>query len=120
MNPPSLNLLVIRSKDIDRAKSFYEILGLTFTKHQHGKGLEHFASTIGDLVFEIYPLRESDHPTTSTRLGFAVTSCDDTTKKLHDAGCTIRSKPNDSPWGRVAIVEDFDGHKVEIVQKNSN
>ena len=118
MKTASLSLVVIRSKDIDRAKSFYENLGLSFTKHQHGKGLEHFASTIGDVVFEIYPLRDTDHPTTSVRLGFSVESCDDMTRKLLDAGYVVRSAPNDAPWGRVAVIEDFDGHKVEIVQRN--
>ena len=82
MKPATINLVVIRSKDIDRAKLFYENLGLQFTKHQHGKGSEHFASTIGNVVFEIYPLRDSDHPTTSVRLGFSVESCDDATRKL--------------------------------------
>lgn len=119
MKAASMSLVVIRSKDIERARRFYEILGLEFDKHQHGKGLEHFASTIGDIVFEIYPLRASDHPTTSVRLGFAVESCDETTRRLHDAGYIVRSRPNDAPWGRVSVIEDSDGHKVEIVEKRA-
>ncbi len=120
MNAASVNLIVIRSKDINRAKTFYETLGLSFTKHRHGKGLDHFASDSGDVVFEIYPLRDSEHPTTSTRLGFTVYSCDEVTKKLHEAGYTVRSRPNDAPWGRVAVVEDFDGHKVEVLESGPN
>ena len=119
MKPATISLVVIRSKNIDRAKLFYEILGLELTKHQHGKGLEHFASTIGDVVFEIYPLRDSDHPTTSVRLGFSVNSCDEVTRKLLDAGYVVHSRPNDAPWGRVAVIEDFDGHKVEIVERRT-
>src|SRR5882672_7472223 len=33
MGGPSLNLLVIRSPDIDRFARFYQLLGLTFIKH---------------------------------------------------------------------------------------
>jgi lactoylglutathione lyase len=117
MNASRISLIVIRSKDIDRAKRFYEILGVEFERHKHGKGLEHLAASWGDLVFEIYPLRDSDLPTISLRLGFSVTSCDDLTRELMNAGCIVRSQPGDSPWGRVSVVEDFDGHKVELVEK---
>src|SRR5437899_11939527 len=110
---PTLNLVVIRSRDISSARKFYETIGFTFERHKHGKGLEHLASEGSDLVFEIYPLRDSDNPTTSTRLGFSVLSCDEMTRRLHDAGYKVSSQPNDAPWGRVAVVEDFDGHKVE-------
>ena len=37
----SLNLVVIRSTDFERAASFYAVLGLTFVKHRHGTGPEH-------------------------------------------------------------------------------
>ena len=37
---PSLNLLVIRSEDIDRAVVFYQAIGLSFRKHSHGPGDE--------------------------------------------------------------------------------
>jgi catechol 2,3-dioxygenase-like lactoylglutathione lyase family enzyme len=119
MNSPRLNLVVIRSKDINRARNFYETLGLEFSKHRHGKGLEHLASEDREFVFEIYPLTDADHPTTSTRLGFSVASCDEVTRRIHDAGYKVRSRPNDAPWGRVAVVEDFDGHKVEITEKKT-
>jgi hypothetical protein len=32
---PALNLVVLRSSDIDGAMVFYSKLGLEFTKHQH-------------------------------------------------------------------------------------
>jgi len=119
MNAPKLSLVVIRSKDIGSARKFYETLGLTFEQHKHGKGLEHLASDNGEFVFEIYPIKDSDAPTTSTRLGFFVDSCDNTVRRLLEAGYIIRSRPNDAPWGRVAVAEDFDGHKVELVEKRT-
>src|SRR4051812_27334640 len=55
MSNVSLNLLVIRSPDIDRSARFYELLGLSFTKHAHGTGPVHYAGELGSAVFEIYP-----------------------------------------------------------------
>lgn len=52
---PRLNLVVLRSPDIERARRFYEALGLAFFRHRHGKGAEHYASENGLFVFEIYP-----------------------------------------------------------------
>jgi len=31
------------------------------------------------------------------------------------AGAEIVNGPHDSPWGRRAVVRDFDGHTVELV-----
>ena len=114
---PRLNLVVIRSRELNSARRFYELIGVTFAQHKHGKGLEHLASENSGYVFEIYPLRENDQPTTSTRLGFLVGSCEEVTRKLSAAGYVVRSQPNDSPWGKVAVIEDFDGHKVEVVER---
>src|SRR5688572_14810480 len=54
--PPILNLTVLRSTDIDRASKFYSEMGLSFTKHRHGRGPEHYASCVNGFVFEIYPI----------------------------------------------------------------
>lgn len=51
-----INLLVIRSPDIDRAVCFYEVLGLSFEKHAHGNGPLHYACESDGFVFEIYPV----------------------------------------------------------------
>lgn len=42
-SPPLLNLVVIRSVDLDRAEKFYNALGLLFERHSHGIGPEHLA-----------------------------------------------------------------------------
>ena len=39
----NLNLLLLRSPDIERARRFYQVFGMTFTRHAHGSGPEHFA-----------------------------------------------------------------------------
>lgn len=52
---PVPNLLVIRSRDLDRAARFYEAFGMTFHRHAHGREPEHLACELDRFVFEIYP-----------------------------------------------------------------
>jgi lactoylglutathione lyase len=111
-----LNLVVIRSPDIDKSAAFYSALGLTFSKHAHGKGPEHYASEEGGVTFEIYPQPDSDSTTTATRLGFKVADLDTVLPTLVELGESIASPAKDSPWGRRAVVIDPTGHKVELVQ----
>jgi catechol 2,3-dioxygenase-like lactoylglutathione lyase family enzyme len=113
-NQPACNLLVIRSPDIDRAVRFYEALGLSFTKHSHGNGPEHYASETAGFVFEIYPARNAA-TTTDTRIGFRVADVDLVIASLSEIDAKIRTQPSDSEWGRRAVVSDFDGHVVELV-----
>ena len=112
---PHLNLLVLRSPDIDRAVKFYTAMGLSFTKHAHGAGPEHYASKMAGLVFEIYPATSAAPSTASTRIGFMVDSIDDVVRLVAEAGAVIVKAPHDSEWGRRAVVKDLDGHTVELV-----
>ena len=111
---PHLNLVVIRSPDIDRAAKFYREMGLHFTQHRHGKGPLHYPSDVNGLVFEIYPLAPGRTPTTSTRIGFRVDDVDGIVETLAKAGATMVTPPTDSEWGRRAVVRDLDGHVVEL------
>ncbi len=117
MNNVALNLLVLRSSDFERAAAFYSRLGLQFTRHQHGKGPEHFAAELGGSVFELYPLAADGLSTLGTRLGFSVPSLDAAIAALSDYPGAVVSPPKDSPWGRRAVVSDPDGHRVELVQQ---
>ncbi|MBW4580020.1 MAG: VOC family protein [Tildeniella nuda ZEHNDER 1965/U140] len=116
MSDVQLNLVVIRSGNIDQAAMFYQQIGLSFTKHRHGNGLEHFACEGGCVTFEIYPYTPGTVPTTATRLGFQVTSVDTVVCELRKYGASIISPPANSPWGRRAVVADVDGHRVELTQ----
>ncbi len=115
--PASCNLTVIRSTDLERAAIFYERLGLTLTKHRHGQGPMHLAHETESHTFEIYPLTDTHSPTSSTRIGFAVESVDTVFEDLIDLGAVGTSPPNDSDWGRRAVVTDFDGHRVELTSR---
>ena len=116
MSVLTLNLLVIRSPDIDRSARFYQLLGLVFTKHAHGTGPVHYAAELGSAVFEIYPRGDEKDSTSRTRLGFRVPNLDQTIATLQQSGAKIVSSPKDTAWGRRAVVDDPDGHRVELTQ----
>lgn len=42
----ALNLVVLRSPDIERSVEFYSRLGLHFSPHKHGKGPEHYSAEL--------------------------------------------------------------------------
>jgi lactoylglutathione lyase len=110
----SLNLVVIRSRDVDRAVQFYNQLGLGFRRQQHNNGPEHYSTQIGKTVFEIYPLSREGASSIGVRLGFVVDSLSDVLNKLREVGVKVISQPEKREWGYSCVVEDFDGHKVEI------
>lgn len=113
MSDARLNLVVIRSPDIDRTARCYEALGLVFEKHRHGKGPEHYACEQDGTVFEIYP-GELD----TVRIGFSVVSLTDVIERWTQAGGAISLPPRDSEWGRRAVVTDPDGRKVELLERH--
>ena len=116
---PQLNLVVLRSSDIDRAARFYEAMGLRFAKHAHGTGPEHYASETNGFVLEIYPMTAKSGTTTGVRIGFRVDSVDELVTLLAKEGAVVVSPPADSEWGRRAVVKDLDGHTVELVTPNA-
>jgi predicted enzyme related to lactoylglutathione lyase len=101
---------------MERSLQFYKLLGLDFTPHRHGNGPEHYACELGKLVFEIYPCASKTQDTSATRIGFRVNSLDALVTNLQESGVTIISPPKDSPWGRRAVVDDPNGHRVELVE----
>ncbi|WP_417389285.1 VOC family protein [Gimesia sp.] len=109
-----LNLLVLRCRDIEVSRLFYEQLGIEFQKEKHGSGPEHYAVVFDDTVFELYPLKE-DEPVDRSRLGFAVNLDTDLRESLGDAGIAIISE-YEVDHEPVFVVEDPDGRKVEVRQ----
>lgn len=110
---PAANLLVIRSAEMHRAVEFYRALGLEFQLHSHG-GPEHYSAELSGFVFEVYPQRNEQDETCRIRLGFAVKDVDALVEALMGQGVEVVSAPTNTPWGRRAVVKDFDGHTVEL------
>jgi catechol 2,3-dioxygenase-like lactoylglutathione lyase family enzyme len=109
-----LNLLVLRSPDIERTRRFYEVFGLRFTRHAHGSGPEHYAHEDERGVFEIYPAKQAaaaggDH----TGLGFVV---DDLEAVHRELGEYAPAPIAQQEWGQTFVVRDPDGRRVEVKQ----
>lgn len=112
---PRLNLLVLRAMEPARLASFYTHLGLSFTLHRHGSGPEHYASEGGGVVFEIYPALDKSGTTHAVRLGFEVTDIHATVALLANHGAKVIKPPSSSEWGTRAVLEDPEGHKLELL-----
>jgi len=110
-----MNLVVLRSVDLERAIRFYAALGIALSREQHGSGPEHLAATIGTLVLEIYPQGSADK-TVGVRLGFRVKSLVTTIARLQAINGVIVSPMQESKWGLRAVVSDPDGHRLELVE----
>lgn len=111
---PSLNLLVLRCADIDASGRFYEALGFSFVREQHGSGPEHLAGQLGDFVLELYPATE-ERVTHGLRIGFYVLTLEAVLQRLESVGGRVRTRT-----GRgAAIVEDLDGHVLELSERPS-
>ena len=116
----SLSLLVLRAADLDVTLGFYKALGFDFIREQHGTGLVHYASNLGEFVIEIYPGKPGTAPDRrhagATMLGFTVDNLDQIVEALRTSGTLILTAPQDSEWGRRAVVQDPDGRAVELNQ----
>ena len=97
-----LNLIVIRSTNIENSITFYQNLGLNFNKEHHGSGPEHYASELGNLVFEIYPIQSKVIDVT-TRIGFNVDDIDEIVERVQIRGDTIISELTDSHGENVPL-----------------
>src|SRR5262245_54899537 len=112
-----LNLVVIRSADIEKTAAFYKELGLVMIKQRHGNGPEHYSAELGVTVFEIYPLDESRPSTIGTRLGFRVNSLGTLIERFTAIGARILTPPRTTAQGQMAVMEDFDGHRIELTEE---
>jgi len=112
-----INLVVIKTDKIEAQKSFYSALGIEFDYHRHGTGPFHYASKGMQPVLELYPLPKGvEQPDQTTRLGFGVTSLDQLINELTLLHVKIIKAPRHSEWGYSAVVEDFDGRKIELTE----
>jgi len=102
-----INLLVLRCKDIEVAKRFYEKLGFEFIEEQHGKGPVHYSSDVGGVLLELYPLK-GELPLEQSRLGFAVEL------KYMEAMQNEMLSSYEFDGIEVMVVQDPDGRKIEL------
>lgn len=109
-----LSLVVLRVRDLEASRSFYERVGLDLRPEQHGRGPAHLSATLGGVVVELYP--RSDGPgSDGTRLGFVVPDLDAIVGRLDPAEHDEVRRDGE----RVVIAIDPDGHKVELTELGS-
>jgi len=109
----SLNLLVLRCRDLENSRRFYELLGMKFIRHAHG-GPEHLAHEDDRGVFELYPAKPDEKPD-RTGIGFAVVDLAPMRCAMIAAG--FAPEPIiQNPWGVTCVVRDPDGRRVELKQ----
>jgi hypothetical protein len=101
------NLIVLKSKDIDATKKFYESTSINFVEEKHGDGPRHYSSIINDVVLEIYPTTVASE---SATIGFCVNDLDDIKSKLISAGgMLIAEASQEKPY---LVIRDIDGRTV--------
>lgn len=111
-----LNLLVVRSKELNRCLEFYQTLGLTFVQEQHGSGPVHWTAATGPVIFEVYPMDSESEPDRKTRLGFQLADLRHTVEQLRARGFRISAEARQSPWGLRAVAIDPDERSVELIE----
>lgn len=113
----TLQLVVLRTAYLERSAAFYGHLGLELRRHRHGNGPEHYAAETPAGVFELYPLSKSGENSVGARIGFCVPSVDEVVSKIRQfSPAAITSEPQNSDWGRRAVIIDPDGHRVELTE----
>ncbi|MCA9176466.1 MAG: hypothetical protein KDB14_18390 [Planctomycetales bacterium] len=112
----ALHLLVIRSLAPDRTVQFYEQLGLTFCREQHGSGPVHWSTNLADTLLEVYPAQSEQEVDRSTRLGLRLADVESTATELRQCDVVVVSEPRETSRGLCAVVKDPDGRSVELLQ----
>ncbi len=110
-------IIVIKTHQMNSLREFYSVLSMEFTEHQHGTGPVHFGATVGEILFEVYPLPSEQLPVDiTTRLGFTVENIGKVIQILKSKEVSIISEPKETPWGLRALVRDPDGRTIELYQ----
>ncbi len=110
-----LNLVVLRTVDLNRASTFYSAVGLQFTEEQHGSGPKHLSAFIGDVILELYPALEG-RDRSDIRIGFRVNDVRAACAIALINGGTLISEPKEGSWGLRCVIADPDGHRIELTQ----
>src|SRR5262245_29757529 len=114
----SLTLLVLKTRQVEQLRLFYQSLGVKLVQEQHGNGPVHFAGWAGDVVIEVYPLPDDgSRVDSSTRLGVAVEDVAEVVRALEGIGTKMVTPPKETAWGLQGVVKDPDGRSVELTQR---
>ncbi|MBI2102685.1 VOC family protein [Candidatus Woesearchaeota archaeon] len=110
-----LSSVVLRSRDLEEMRQFYEqLLGMPFQEEQHERGRKHYSCRLGDVLLELYPRRTDDAGT--DQLGFTVDSLDRILECIEEK--YVRHGPFDTMYGRGLLLRDPEGRLIHLEEKN--
>lgn len=109
---PGLDLVVLRCRDLELSKAFYELLGLSFKAEQHGSGPAHYSTRLGETVLELYPAAD---PLTPIRLGISISDLEKTVASVAALGDFVLSFHRERSPSR-ALIRDPNGNKIELTE----
>lgn len=113
----NLKLLVIRTNQMEVLVKFYQLFGLEFEYDQHNNSPFHYATNIGEMVLEIYPLAKNQLVADNNlRLGFSIDNFEELIETLKNNDCKFTT-PTQTDFGFLTIVNDPDGRKIEVYKK---
>jgi hypothetical protein len=112
----AVNLLVLRCKDVELTRRFYEKLGISFATEKHGNGPEHYAWQNAGFVLELYPASPRQAPD-NVRLGFSTPLLADISGNvLYSPDIKVAKPPYATADRLLMLLGDPDGRMVEISQ----
>lgn len=106
---PILTLIVVRCRDLEHSRRFYEALGLAFIPEQHGAGPFHYSTQLGTTVLELYPASAT---VSSVRIGFGITDIAAALNAIRSIGGRVDREPTTDT--KTALVRDPDDNLVEL------
>ena len=96
-------VVVLRCRDIESTRVFYESAGLSFALEQHGTGPVHYAHVDGAFVLELYPAQDID----GKRAGEITLMIDSSGAPPATKSVSVRD-----PDGRAVVLRAVSGERV--------
>lgn len=109
--------ITVNTPNLENMVRFYEILGCHFEKVTVRIGGDIFRSCIEDFELNLMSIKTAEigkYP--RVMMGFKIQNLEDKVRKLNlIPGVIVILDPTDMPDGKKAILQDPDGHSVELL-----
>jgi catechol 2,3-dioxygenase-like lactoylglutathione lyase family enzyme len=109
--------ITVNTPNLENMVRFYEVLGCRFDKVSVNKGGELYRSSILGFELSLMSIKSADlgkYP--KVMMGFKIADMEKKVQLLGGIpGVIMILDPTDMPDGRKAILQDPDGHSVELV-----